>query len=190
MDIILFNLSWMSFNIFLAVIPIVAALLMLKTRNIIVQFFLGFIWLIFLPNSIYMITDIIHIFDTNQQTTDPFVQVIIFIQYVLIFVLGIVTFVFSLHPFEKLLRRKKINPTLWLYGVNFLVGFGVVLGRIQRLNSWDVFTNFPQVVANTFSVVTTPSLFGLALLFGLLANIFYFSCKKFLLKEAFDLEKI
>lgn len=190
MHVIWFNISWMSYNLFLAVIPVIAALLLLKSNNVFFKIFLGVIWLILLPNSIYLITDIIHLPEDLQKNPTTFIQFLLILQYVLLFALGIATYIFALHPFERLLKRKKIQPHFWLYIINFLVGFGIVLGRINRLNSWDIITQYQKVFMSSADIFTTPLLFLYAIIFGIVANIFYFSCKKFIIKEVKELEKM
>jgi uncharacterized membrane protein len=61
-----------------------------------------------------------------------------------------------------------------LITVNFCIGFGMVLGRVQRLNSWDIFLDAPKVIHASFHMVSSLELLLLGVLFGVVANSVYF----------------
>ena len=180
---IIFNFQWMGFNLFLALLGVVFTQLTLRAKTRTSQILFGIIWLLFLPNTIYIVTDVIH-FQESFSKTQGIYQIIVVLQYFLFELIGILSFFYSLYPFEKLLHRKfpkhKIAILNGLVVFNFIIAFGLILGRVQRTNSWDVFTNFGRVLNDTVHTFSSVELMLYTFLFGLLGNMVYFSLKQFL----------
>lgn len=190
MFLVLYDLKWMSYNLVLAIIPVIFGWLILRAKNRIYRIFSAICWLVFLPNTIYLLTDIIHLSDDWERPIDLTSKFIIASMYIALLVIGIFTFVLSLHPIEKLFKRKMHHRTLIIVGVNFLIGFGMVLGRIERTNSWEIVTNTPKVIWDTLRVLTSPEKLILFIIFGVLCNVVYFSCRKAIMNEVHEIENL
>jgi uncharacterized membrane protein len=176
MPIVTYNEGWMLYNCFLAVIAVALGFLALKVKGKYLKIFIGFLWFIFLPNTIYIFTDLEH-FITQWIYVRPSVHLLLLLQYAVFEFVGIITFLFAVYPFEKIMEakhmsRKKQVQLLIIF--NFLIAFGMVLGRVERINSWEVFTNFPAVFTSAADVFLSFNLIGLTVLFGLLCNFIYF----------------
>lgn len=171
------NFSWMAYNVLLALIPVLLARLFYKAKRPIMKviFFVG--WLFFVPNTIYLFTDILHLLDQINEV-DFFGTVLLTIQYVILFIAGFLTYILSVYPIEK---KLKLSPSVIL-GINFLIGFGVVLGRIYRLNSWDIIIGIENVINTIIQTIDSPKMILLAVLFGLFANFMYFLFRKKVVK--------
>lgn len=170
----------MIYNISLAIIGVLFGYLMYKTQSIPFKVFFGIIWLLFIPNSIYMLTDIIHLYQDLMKATF-FYQIILIFEYFLLMIIAVCSFILSLLPFEELLIQKSVKKYVTPYMkliiillLNFVIAFGMVLGRIQRLNSWDIITNLPAVLQNIIHVLHSTNLLLLTMFFGILCNIVYF----------------
>jgi len=155
---------------------------MIKARSKFAKILYGFIWFVFLPNTIYILTDITHLFE-DWPKVDNLFRAILTIQYTLFSIVGIITFVAAIYFFQKLLqgksaswRKNKIKPTtiIAVCILNFIVGFGVVLGGIERTNSWHIFTNPSRVLEDSFDLIYSQELLILSLGVGLFANLTYF----------------
>lgn len=184
LDLIIFNLDWMSFNLSLAIIPIILAWSAYLIKNKILKTILLIIWLTFIPNAIYIITDVLHLIEQTQNIS-PLTLILLHIQYLIFITLGLLTHILSLYPIEKMLK----NQTL-LIAINFLIGFGIVLGRIHRLNSWDLILDLQKVFNAAQDTLSSPEMILLALLFGLFSNLIYFLFKektiKIIARASFD----
>jgi uncharacterized membrane protein len=172
------NIMWMTYNISLAVIPVFLGWFMLDVQTKWIKVVLGFFWLIFLPNSIYLFSDIIHLFQ-QWDTANTFWKLILIIEYTIVVLAGLLTYVYSMYPFERMIAtakkiRKKTMMTVLLIDLNFLVGFGIVLGRIQRINSWDILTNFGSVIRASLDIFASLEQVTIIILLGLFANFLYF----------------
>lgn len=176
MDIFSYNLSWMIYNLYLAVLPVIFSLFLFKMPNKAFTVIVALLWLLYLPNTIYVFTDLQHLI--KQWTmVDAFGKGILLVQYLLFEIVGLTCFLIAFHPWERILQKYTHSNKqfiLGLVGVNFLIGFAMVLGRIERVNSWDVLINPLFVISSTFHIVTSYQMLGLTILFGLFSNLFYF----------------
>ncbi len=142
----LFFLIW---NLVLAFIPYVITTYLLNrevqlTHRYLLIFPLS-IWLLFLPNSFYIITDLIHL--TRSHNNCHWMDLIIISSYACIgFILGLL----SLLDFEQLFLRyySKHMLRLVIPILCFLCGIGIYMGRILRFNSWDIL-NKPLTVCHS-----------------------------------------
>lgn len=128
---------FLLWNIFLAWIPFKVSLLVSSKQNKISSTILVGVWLLFFPNGLYIITDLIHL--------GPRQNIPIWYDAVLLFtssLLGLVMAFASLHNIEIFLRtnfkRSIVNAIIFF--CLFAGSFGVYLGRFLRWNSWDIIT--------------------------------------------------
>lgn len=166
----------------LALIPIVFGILMYRNKNIIAKAAFGIVWFFFLPNTIYLTTDIIHFFEDARKISGIFLAIDLFL-YLSLIVLGVVTYIMAVDPFERLLFKNKTKKQReqnlpLIYILNFFVGFGVVLGRVHRLNSWDIVINTEQVIYHTLETLRSIPLMILVFAFMLLSQVTYMRFRK------------
>ena len=130
-------------NLVLAWVPFIVALWLEKTlRQKLWSSWLALIitvlFVIFLPNTFYMVTDLIHLQDVGQ--LDLVTDVVMFCSFVFTaFTLGLIS-VFIVHR-ELSKRVKLLNSWLLIGGLLLATSFAVYLGRDLRWNSWDIIVN-------------------------------------------------
>ncbi|PZV17397.1 MAG: DUF1361 domain-containing protein [Pseudanabaena sp.] len=176
--------SFMTWNLFLAIIPCALSFILFSKQspkrlpsNPIWWFGLV-IFILFLPNAPYIITDIIHFVD-NVRATDVSDNGVIFVlipQYIVFILLGFQCYVVSVLKLIKYLSwLRLIKNTTWLeVGINFICAIGVYWGRFNRLNSWDVFTNLKNVIRDAIHTFTSPNFFvGTILFFITFTGLYY-----------------
>jgi len=133
------------------------------------------LWLLFFPNSVYMVTDFIHIsgdkfmciVEAEKYSQNMGVvynaDIIIWAKLLVIgtgFIFSLFVGLESLHIFEQNIKKKFSNPARWpaVLTVALLSAIGVYIGRFLRFNSWDILLRpvklLKQVVAelDVFSV--------------------------------------
>lgn len=169
--------SFLFWNLFLAEIPLLIALVYTMTRTLMPgALWLGlclFVWLLFFPNSPYLITDLQHL--NFYQELPKWFDPLLFVSAALA---GLWTAFFTLRLFEReiLLRLGAWPARLFVAGVWALTGLGIYLGRVVRLNSWDLFKRPAKLLADISAPFLNPRGFsealGLMLLYG---SFFWFS---------------
>ncbi|OGK19088.1 hypothetical protein A3G67_01370 [Candidatus Roizmanbacteria bacterium RIFCSPLOWO2_12_FULL_40_12] len=177
MEILLFNTAWMLWNLALAFFSVFLGWLTFKAKKKHYKLILGFLWLIFAPNTIYILTDLYHL-TYQRYFLSGFEKTVLFGQYIFFIPLGIVTFIYSLRYFERSFAKMKINHTLLLVAVNFLIGIGVMVGRFQRANSWDLIISPINTTRDIIATVKTTHLLVLSIAFGIFCNVIYFTYRK------------
>lgn len=183
MDIILYNAGWMAFNVFLALLAILLGFSFLNVKKISVKIPLFILWLLFIPNTIYLVTDMKY-FQEQFFSVLGYYKIILILQYVILFIFGIITFIMALYPFERSLSKKKSKSlqfkTILLIAINYLIAFGVALGRIERINSWDVFINLADVLEASITLANNKGVLLAIFVFGTFSSLIYFAAKKML----------
>lgn len=181
MDILAFNFSWMLFNIILALVPVILSKILQKKPKKWILLILWVIWFLFLPNTIYLITDLQYAI-SQLKLIDASLLVIFLLMYFLILVLGVITYMYSLLPFEKILavlKIKKNNRIYYYFILNLLISFAVVLGKFQRTHSWYVFTQPIRVINDILNTFSDVNLMILVILFWLIVNFIFISLRKY-----------
>lgn len=170
-------LFFMIWNLFLAYIPYGISnytLVNFKKLSNYKLAILGCIWLAFIPNSFYIITDLVHLARSkgNLFWLDCH---ILFTATVVGFWVGII----SLNEFNNIVTKKtnsKIANSITL-GICLLCGFGIYIGRILRFNSWDIITNPTGLAQELFLSISKETVL-VSLHFGIIITLFYWLSKK------------
>lgn len=147
---------YILWNIFLALIPFVISSILLsfsKGGNLNkIIFIIGFIlWLLFIPNAPYLITDFIHL---GEIRAVPLLYDIILLfssAYV-----GLLFFFYSLSHIEEIFKTKykKFTTSIIMTIIIMMISFGIYLGRFLRFNSWDIFINHTSLVKNIWEIIS------------------------------------
>jgi uncharacterized membrane protein len=136
------SLVW---NLFLAYIPyFISQYLARRAGNPLPKWsFVALVltWLLFVPNTFYIITDLFHLNGHYQRR-----EGMQWFDLVLIFSFawnGLLLGILSLRQMEKILLPllAPLNRIFFLYPVMWLIALGVYIGRYLRYNSWDVLTD-------------------------------------------------
>lgn len=128
-------------NLFLAWIPFFCSLIMAEIASPVPRlslplFLLGLLWLLFFPNAPYLITDLIHLRPRNFPFWFDTFLLFGFAFHGLLLGMSSLARVHSMINSATSHRTGWIAITLLLY----LTSFGMYLGRVERWNSWDLFT--------------------------------------------------
>jgi uncharacterized membrane protein len=167
-------------NLFLALVPVFFSGLLLKQRALNYKSILLLaLWLLFLPNAPYLVTDIFHF---EERPPVP-------VWFDLMLVVsgawnGILLCMISLFRVERFLKTVctpkltgKIMPL-----IIFLCGYGVYIGRYLRYNSWDVVTEPVGILRTSTHHIHHPfqnlNVWLFTFVFASFLGIIYFTIKK------------
>jgi uncharacterized membrane protein len=153
--------SFLIWNLFLAWLPLVLALLAREqyrqsqaaTSKAVGWHFLGLsaAWLLFFPNAPYIFTDLVHL--TTRYFPQFWIDLAVILQCAFI---GLMLGFVSLYLMHSLVTQRYGQIVGWLFvaGVTGLSSFGIYLGRFLRFNSWDVVANPGKLYEGLSSVAT------------------------------------
>jgi uncharacterized membrane protein len=141
------DLDYLLWNLALAWVPLVAALALDDVRStpLRLQLPLLAVWLAFFPNAPYLVTDLIHI-DPDDHTAIGLVGDVAVIS---VAPVGLALGFSSLMLVERAVRERfggRLALTVAVLSL-VLASLGIYLGRVVRLNSWDLLTR-PRLVGS------------------------------------------
>jgi uncharacterized membrane protein len=114
---------------------------------------LTLLWLAFLPNTWYVLTDFLHVQPTGE-VSEIYDIVLIGTLVINGFILGL-TSLYLVH--REILKRVSENISLLIVaGVILLSSFAIYLGRNLRWNSWDVIANPSGVILSVSDRIVDP----------------------------------
>jgi uncharacterized membrane protein len=174
---------FLVWNLFLAYIPYAISSVLFRRIDWIEStpkfILIGLAWLLFIPNSFYIITDLVHL---EHRYVVPFWYDLMLI---LSFVWnGILLGILSVRQMEKIVFAKwNLKTELYfIYPVMFLNAFGVYIGRYLRFNSWDVITNPFQLISDIVYLFVHPFQnrfdWSMILCYSLFMTLIYITMKK------------
>jgi uncharacterized membrane protein len=149
------NLPW---NLVLAWVPFVLALVVYEqaARGVrgVRLLALGGLWLLFFPNAPYLLTDFKYLGWYSDEAPSWYDATLLSAAACAGLALGFA----SLYLMHAVARRLWGASRAWLgVGVVLVLGsFGVFLGRFQRWNSWDVFTDPAPLFAQLARALLNP----------------------------------
>jgi len=135
--------NYLLWNLFLAFVPLLVAFRLVKVLrkkqwSDWEPIGLTLVWLLFLPNSFYMISDYIHLRDVSAAHI-----LYAAVQFTAFICLGVLLGFCSLYLVHRELRRRLSGPAAgaWVAGTLLLCSMAIYIGRDLRWNSWDVLAN-------------------------------------------------
>ena len=161
---------YLPWNLFLALLPLVFAFASTQSKGVRAGIF-ALLWLAFLPNSFYIVTDFIHLnpIEANiegyqvgnyryaNEANSPgilFDAVLIFMYAAYGFFAGLLS-ISLIH--DKLIKKVKSRQAWALViGAIALSSFAIYIGRVLRWNSWDILARPGQLLADVVDIFINP----------------------------------
>lgn len=153
-----YEFSYLIWNLTLAWVSLLATLwlegvLLRRLWSSWYAMFVTAVWLVFLPNTFYMISDFIHIQTLGQ--TDVLYGVVMFTSFIINGVMLGFLSLFIVH--QELLKRLRSRQAGGLIALVVLIcSFAIYIGRELRWNTWDLITNPASVLIDVSDRVLNP----------------------------------
>ncbi|MEJ7737726.1 MAG: DUF1361 domain-containing protein [Chitinophagaceae bacterium] len=174
------SLEW---NLFLAFVPYSVSTWMFDNPQRISNKWLlsivVFVWILFIPNSFYIITDLFHLGENGYAP----------LWYDLLLLLsfawnGLMMGILSVRQMEKIMQASYFtkHELLFVYPVMWLNALGVFIGRYWRLNSWDVITNPFRLIIDILDLIMHPLVYknawAMIFTFSVFMTLLYLTIKR------------
>ena len=146
------SFAFISWNLFLAVVPLYFSYLLQEAKGKLAWIY-ATAWLLFFPNTMYIVTDLFHLRD--REVIPVWYDLIILFSAA---VNGIIAGFASLHNVERWLKNKVAlkRSHLLILPLMLLCGYGIYLGRYERWNSWDILSNPFSLFSSIYGHIRHP----------------------------------
>jgi uncharacterized membrane protein len=172
---------FLVWNLFLAGVPLLVSTglryMNRRQSNAKIQLALFGLWLLFLPNAPYILTDILHL--TRDSLAPAWYDLALLLSCA---GTGLLFGYLSLSDVHSMVAKKFGATAGWLFAMSSLIlsGFAIYLGRFLRWNSWDVVLR-PTILFDIADGILHPlshtKTFSVTLVFGILLTLGYISLR-------------
>ncbi len=173
---------FLTWNLFLAFIPFCISLFLQENSAWVRnkwKFALGFCtWLLFIPNSFYIITDLFHLGISNVPIWFELALILSFAWN------GLLLGILSVRQIERIIQclMPKVHEVIFLLPVMCLNALGIYIGRYLRFNSWDIISNPLALAGDISNLILHPlasrPAWAMISCYTLLMTLIYVSLKK------------
>lgn len=194
-----FEIIYFLWNIILLIVPYYICLLMIKYQRVtklaayyqkIIALLGGFIWILFIPNAAYVMFDVRHLVTPCQLETyhqicpETAWYVLFFFAYAVIGWIAIVYLLRQMGNFLSSVFNKKYL-IIYDYIMPPILSLGIMLGLLQRWNSWDIIIHPKAVISYIGLYIADPMYF---LNWSIVTALLYFLCwlGEYLFKKRFN----
>jgi len=185
-----YPISFIIWNIALAIVAVIlanwAAKIFLSKKKWFIKLGAILVWLALLPNTAYLMTDARHIIDYCPPYS--YGRVCLYNAWMTLFFfayasVGWPTFVLALRPLKKAMTKyfNKTIGLIFMFGACLLSALGVLLGLVNRFNSWNLITNPLKVIKVALTYFSdSVSMFNLFMMFIVLVFLYLVGEKIFI----------
>lgn len=174
---------FLPWNLFLAYVPYLITNWITRDISVIenkIKLVLAIlVWLLFIPNSFYIITDLFHL--VHIDTAPRWFDLLMLFSFAWN---GILFGVISMNKVEFIinLHTRKAYSFVFIVLVMWLCAFGIYIGRFLRFNSWDVITDPFSLAIEIMNMLFHPFqnayAWGMTILYSIFMSFLYISIRK------------
>lgn len=174
---------FLPWNLFLAYIPyrltewMVSKITLLESKGKLLSLLL--LWLVFIPNAFYIITDLFHI--AKMRAAPKWFDLLLVFSFAWN---GILLGVLSLRRVETIvhINMGRRFTFLLVLLVMWLIALGIYIGRFLRFNSWDIITDPFSLMQELADMVFHPFehgyAWGMTVCYAVFMTLLYFTIRK------------
>lgn len=147
-----YQIIYIFWNLLLLIIPFFLCAYLIKYWSTtkykkvyqkLIAVLLGLLWLLFIPNTAYIITDVRHLlgFCPLSRTNVCLYNAWMIMFFFLYASLGWIAYVYLMNQMKWLIKEiwDKTIALIYVWTIVPVISIGVLLGLIYRWNSWDIF---------------------------------------------------
>lgn len=183
---------FLPWNLFLAFVPYCITWWMARhvsiVENKIKLLFALAAWLLFIPNSFYIITDLVHLI--HIRSAPKWFDLLLIFSFAWNGILCGLVSIWRIEIITRALSGKNFSALL-VFAVMWLSAFGIYIGRFLRYNSWDIITDPFSLAAEIADIIIHPFdntyIWGMTMCYSVFMTFLYFTVKK--LSESFAVVK-
>ena len=176
--------GWIVWNLFLAFIPLLFSFWLFRwhSNRRSPLWWLGLIvFIAFLPNAPYLLTDIIHLIEAIRAGYSIWITTLIFIPIHLFAIfLGWEAYVISLINQSYYLEKQGAKKLILFSEImaHALSALGIYLGRFIRFNSWDLVTQANAIITSVIDNLTASKPLLIIYITFIILTLFYWFTKQ------------
>ncbi|OQP48867.1 hypothetical protein A4D02_07755 [Niastella koreensis] len=178
-----FTFIWLIWNLFLAWVPYVISSWLhskpaMQERKWLF-FVLAGIWLLFVPNAFYILTDLFHLGQFHNVPNWFDLTLIISFAWN-----GLLLGVLSIRQMEKMIQPylPGKHELYFIYPIMWLNALGIYIGRYPRFNSWDIFVDpiglSTYLIRMTIHPIQYKYAWGMVACFSVFMTLVYLTIKR------------
>ncbi|HLG39765.1 MAG TPA: DUF1361 domain-containing protein [Chitinophagaceae bacterium] len=143
------------------------------------------VWILFIPNSFYILTDLFHL--GRHQSAPKWFDLLLILSFAWN---GLLFGIASLQKMELVLQATsgKKASLLFVFAVMWLIALGIYVGRFLRYNSWDIITQpfslFGEILEMLMHPFQNKMEWGMILCYATFMSLLYITIKK--MSESFN----
>jgi uncharacterized membrane protein len=174
---------FLLWNLGLAFIPYLLTLWIYDHPSVITRkWLLGLLltgWLLFIPNSFYLLTDLFHL--GRNQAAPKWFDLLLLLSFAWN---GLLAGIESFRKIELILQRfmGRGLSLVYVFILMCLVAYGIYLGRFLRYNSWDMITHPFRILGDALGMILHPfenkMEWGMIFCYATFMTILYTTIKK------------
>ena len=178
-----FTFIWLIWNLFLAWVPYVITSWLQAQPAIQERKWLFFaiagIWLLFVPNAFYILTDLFHLGQFHNVPNWFDLTLIISFAWN-----GLLMGILSIRQMEKMVQKylPGKHELYFIYPIMWLNALGIYIGRYPRFNSWDIFVNpiglSTYLIRMTIHPIQYKYAWGMVACFSVFMTLVYLTIKR------------
>ncbi|MCP5099579.1 MAG: DUF1361 domain-containing protein [Chloroflexi bacterium] len=153
-----FEYGFMVWNLILAWVPLFFSLVVyFWQKRPFLRNIAAFLWLLFMPNTLYLVTDIIHL--SLHSSVPYWYDLLMLFSFA---ICGILLGFVSLFLMHTLVARRYGQRVGWSFVMLILSlsSYGIYIGRFRRWNSWDLFVHPGRLLRDIFVTLFHPDVMG------------------------------
>lgn len=177
--------GWILWNLFLAFIPLVLSFWLFRRKKVsrsLLWWGLLVVFVAFLPNAPYVLTDIIHLIRSTRDGLSIWVIALAVIPVHSIAILGgFEAYVVSLINQGYYLKKQGVSRLgIWASEIltHAICAVGIYLGRFNRFNSWDFVSDPGNIVRATVNNLISKQPAVIMLVTFVILTVFYWLMKQ------------